>query len=151
MGGAPAACAGAENGVCRMTSATAIVVIGASGCRGANEAMTSSANWSGRDPTTKKDSSARGSQKGVRCCPVEGWTADVGVPYGGGTAGHPPATISGTASRRGSAAGPRRNGCSPSPVESVVAADVQRVEYSDCASGADIVLYTVEGGGTHAS
>jgi polyhydroxybutyrate depolymerase len=73
-------------------------------------------------------------------------TADDGVPYDGGTGAafddYPwdsiAAWIGGWA---------QRNGCGSSPRESVVAADVKRLEYSDCTSGAGVVLYTVEGGG----
>jgi polyhydroxybutyrate depolymerase len=73
-------------------------------------------------------------------------TADGGVPYNGGTgAGTGDYQWDSIAAWIGGWV--QRNGCVPSPVESVVAADVPRVEYSDCASGADVVLYTVEGGG----
>lgn len=41
----------------------------------------------------------------------------------------------------------RRNRCGRNPVESLVAADVARLEYSDCAGGATVVLYTIRGGG----
>jgi polyhydroxybutyrate depolymerase len=41
----------------------------------------------------------------------------------------------------------RRNRCGPNPVESVVAADVTRLEYKNCADDAAVVLYTVHGGG----
>lgn len=41
----------------------------------------------------------------------------------------------------------RRNRCGPDPVDSVVAADVTRREYGNCADHADVVLYTVRGGG----
>lgn len=41
----------------------------------------------------------------------------------------------------------QRNQCGPEPVESTVAADVTRLEYTDCAPGADVVLYTIRGGG----
>jgi polyhydroxybutyrate depolymerase len=41
----------------------------------------------------------------------------------------------------------RRNQCGPNPVESVVATDVTRLEYTNCADGAAVVLYTVKGGG----
>ena len=41
----------------------------------------------------------------------------------------------------------RRNRCRPKPVESAVAADVTRREYVNCADDADVVLYTVRGGG----
>lgn len=41
----------------------------------------------------------------------------------------------------------RRNRCAAGPVESPVAVDVTRREYTDCADDAAVVLYTVEGGG----
>jgi polyhydroxybutyrate depolymerase len=41
----------------------------------------------------------------------------------------------------------RRNRCGANPVESVVALDVTRREYTGCADEAAVVLYTVEGGG----
>lgn len=41
----------------------------------------------------------------------------------------------------------RRNRCRPDPVESAVAADVTRLEYSGCADDAAVVLYTVAEGG----
>ena len=41
----------------------------------------------------------------------------------------------------------RRNRCAPKPVESAVATDVTRREYTNCANDAAVVLYTVEGGG----
>jgi polyhydroxybutyrate depolymerase len=41
----------------------------------------------------------------------------------------------------------RRNRCSPTPVESAAASDVTRLEYTDCADDASVVLYTIEGGG----
>jgi polyhydroxybutyrate depolymerase len=41
----------------------------------------------------------------------------------------------------------RRNQCAAKPVETAVAADVTRREYTHCADGADVVLYTIRGGG----
>jgi len=41
----------------------------------------------------------------------------------------------------------RRNRCGPNPSESVVAPDVTRLQYTDCADDAGVVLYTVKGGG----
>jgi polyhydroxybutyrate depolymerase len=41
----------------------------------------------------------------------------------------------------------RRNGCSPMPVATRIAADVTRTEYVECAGNASAILYTVEGGG----
>lgn len=40
----------------------------------------------------------------------------------------------------------RKNQCRPDPVESVVADDVTRLEYTECADDADVVLYTVRNG-----
>lgn len=41
----------------------------------------------------------------------------------------------------------RRNKCAPAPIESAVAGDVTRRSYTNCADGADVVLYTIAGGG----
>jgi polyhydroxybutyrate depolymerase len=41
----------------------------------------------------------------------------------------------------------RRNRCGANPVESAVAADVTRIEYTRCADDAAVLLYTVQGGG----
>jgi len=41
----------------------------------------------------------------------------------------------------------QRNRCGPNPVESAVAEDVTRLEYTDCADDAGVVLYTIHGGG----
>jgi len=41
----------------------------------------------------------------------------------------------------------RRNRCGAKPVESAVAADVTRLEYTGCADDAAVVLYTIHGGG----
>ena len=41
----------------------------------------------------------------------------------------------------------RRNRCDPQPVESAIAADVTRREYTRCADDASVVLYIVHGGG----
>jgi polyhydroxybutyrate depolymerase len=41
----------------------------------------------------------------------------------------------------------RRNRCAPTPVESAAAADVTRLEYTDCADNASVMLYTIKGGG----
>lgn len=40
-----------------------------------------------------------------------------------------------------------RNHCAPTPVESRVASDVTRLEYTRCADNASAILYTIEGGG----
>jgi polyhydroxybutyrate depolymerase len=41
----------------------------------------------------------------------------------------------------------RRNRCGAKPVESAVAADVTRLEYTGCSDDAAVVLYTIRGGG----
>jgi polyhydroxybutyrate depolymerase len=41
----------------------------------------------------------------------------------------------------------RRNQCGPNPIESAVAADVTRLQYTNCADDADVLLYTVKGEG----
>jgi polyhydroxybutyrate depolymerase len=41
----------------------------------------------------------------------------------------------------------RRNRCGPNPVESAAAADVTRLEYTDCADDASVILYSIKGGG----
>jgi len=41
----------------------------------------------------------------------------------------------------------RRNRCGPNPVESAAAPDVTRLEYTDCADEASVMLYTIKGGG----
>jgi polyhydroxybutyrate depolymerase len=41
----------------------------------------------------------------------------------------------------------RRNRCGPNPIESAVAADVTRLQYTDCADDASVVLYVVKGEG----
>lgn len=41
----------------------------------------------------------------------------------------------------------RRNRCGANPIESAVAADVNRREYTGCADDAHVVLYTIHGGG----
>lgn len=41
----------------------------------------------------------------------------------------------------------RRNGCNPTPHDSAVAPEVQRRAYVGCAGDADVVLYTIRGGG----
>ena len=41
----------------------------------------------------------------------------------------------------------RRNGCGPNPIESAVAPDVTRLQFTDCADNANVMLYTVKGEG----
>ncbi len=72
-------------------------------------------------------------------------TADPVTPYHGGQTWVAPDTFPPVPTWTANWA--RRNRCGPNPVESVVAADVTRLEYTDCADGAAVVLYTVKGGG----
>lgn len=72
-------------------------------------------------------------------------TADRFVPYGGG-----PSVASSfpfPSVRTWVAGWARRNRCEPRPVESRVAPHVSRIAYRSCAENADVVLYTVQGGG----
>lgn len=72
-------------------------------------------------------------------------TDDRMAPYGGGKTWIADERFP---SQRGWAANwARRNGCALRPVDSVVAPDVTRRTYSHCANGADVVLYTILGGG----
>jgi polyhydroxybutyrate depolymerase len=73
-------------------------------------------------------------------------TADPMVPYHGGESPVPRTGLFPDV-RAWTAQWARRNRCGPSPVESVVAADVTRREYTGCAGDAAVVLYTVRGGG----
>jgi len=72
-------------------------------------------------------------------------TADPIVPYNGGTHWASPRPAPSVATWVANWA--RRNRCGPNPIESAVAADVTRLEYTDCAEDAAVVLYTVQGGG----
>lgn len=72
-------------------------------------------------------------------------SADSFAPYSGGESfvfSRPFPDIPGWTAHWG-----RRNGCGPNPVESRVAADVTRREYTHCADNAAVVLYTIRGGG----
>jgi polyhydroxybutyrate depolymerase len=72
-------------------------------------------------------------------------TADPMVPYNGGTSWITPDSFPGVSTWARNWA--RRNRCAPTPTESAVAPDVTRREYSQCADGASVVLYTIRGGG----
>ena len=72
-------------------------------------------------------------------------TADPIVPYGGGKQWIAPLPFPGV--RAWVAGWARRNQCAPIAVDSVVTTDVTRVHYTSCADHADVVLYTIEGGG----
>jgi polyhydroxybutyrate depolymerase len=70
-------------------------------------------------------------------------TADPEVPYRGGTSWV--SRVAFPDVRAWTANWARRNGCAPAAIDSVVATDVTRRSYADCAAA--VVLYTVEGGG----
>jgi polyhydroxybutyrate depolymerase len=72
-------------------------------------------------------------------------TADRFAPYNGGTSWVVPDPLPSVVTWTANWA--RRNRCGPIPVESVVAADVTRRAYTDCADDAAVVLYTIRGGG----
>src|SRR5581483_4452958 len=72
-------------------------------------------------------------------------TADAVAPYAGGKTPVGPDVFPGV--RAFTADWARRNHCDSVAAESAVADDVVRLEYSDCVDGADVVLYTVTGGG----
>jgi polyhydroxybutyrate depolymerase len=72
-------------------------------------------------------------------------TADPEVPYNGGASWVSPRPFPSTP--KWAANWARRNGCGANPVESIVAADVTRRAYTNCADDAAVVLYTVQGGG----
>lgn len=72
-------------------------------------------------------------------------TADSIVPYGGGTSWVGPMTFPDIPTWTENWAG--RNRCKGGSFETAVAKDVTRRDYDGCVNGADVVLYTVEGGG----
>ena len=72
-------------------------------------------------------------------------TADRTVPYHGGKSWVAPVAFPDMPTWAADWA--RRNRCGPPPVESAVASDVTRLEYTHCAGDATVVLYTVHGGG----
>jgi polyhydroxybutyrate depolymerase len=73
-------------------------------------------------------------------------TADPIAPYNGGRSPVPPGDLFPSVPAW-AANWARRNRCGPSPADSVIAPDVTRLEYTNCADHADVVLYTVRGGG----
>jgi len=72
-------------------------------------------------------------------------TADPIVPYNGGKVWIAPEPFPSVPAWAANWA--QRNRCGPSPVESVVARNVTRAEYTNCADDATVVLYAVQGGG----
>ena len=72
-------------------------------------------------------------------------TADPDTPYDGGKAwitSQAFPNIPGFVASWG-----KRNRCAPEPAEATVTDDVSRRSYTGCANGADVVLFTVKGGG----
>jgi len=72
-------------------------------------------------------------------------TADAATPYAGGASWV--GDIAFPDVERWTARWAERNGCAPAPVDAAVAADVRRRAYHGCAGAADVVLFTVLGGG----
>lgn len=72
-------------------------------------------------------------------------TADPVVPYNGGASWISTRPFPSTPGWAANWA--QRNRCDVNPVESKVAADVTRREYTSCADNAAVVLYTIHGGG----
>lgn len=72
-------------------------------------------------------------------------TADPIVPYDGGRSWVSPRSF--PAVRAWTANWARRNRCAANAVESAVAPDVTRAQYTTCADNADVVLYSIDGGG----
>ena len=72
-------------------------------------------------------------------------TADSIVPYEGGSSWIGPTSFPDVPEWAANWA--RRNRCGPEPIESAVAPDVTRREYTKCSDDAAVVLYTIRGGG----
>lgn len=72
-------------------------------------------------------------------------TADPQVPYNGGQTWVAPVRFPNV--RAWTAKWASRNRCAPNPIDSAVAKDVSRRAYTGCADDAEVVLYTVQGGG----
>lgn len=73
-------------------------------------------------------------------------TDDRIVPYAGGAAGGPRSFVF-PAVPDWAAAWAERNGCDATPEELPVVGEVSGVRYTNCADDADVVFYTVKGGG----
>lgn len=74
-------------------------------------------------------------------------TADPIVPYGGGPSPIAPPSVVFPGFAAWTTAWAQRNRCGTDSVESRVTANVTRTAYGGCAESADVVLYTVRGGG----
>jgi len=74
-------------------------------------------------------------------------TADPEVPYKGGSSWVAPGHRGFPNQLTWAANWAQRNRCAPEPIDSAVAPDVTRRAYTHCADEADVVLYTLQGGG----
>lgn len=74
-------------------------------------------------------------------------TADPMVPYRGGRSRDPFNPVIFPDVRDWAANWARRNRCSGDPVETPITTSVGRLSYTNCSENADVILYTVEGGG----
>jgi polyhydroxybutyrate depolymerase len=72
-------------------------------------------------------------------------TADKFAPYRGGSSPVSPDVLPNI--RDWTARVARRNQCTGDPVEAQMGASVRRLAYGNCAEHADVVLYSIEGGG----
>lgn len=72
-------------------------------------------------------------------------TADAFAPYQGGSS--PVLSDSVPNIRDWAARAARRNQCKGDPIDTRVSPSVRRLTYTNCAANADVVLYTIEGGG----
>ncbi len=72
-------------------------------------------------------------------------TTDPIIPYTGGHSPLAPQTFPNVETWASSWA--HRNDCASKPADSAVTADVTRRQYTGCADGATVVLYTIRGGG----
>jgi polyhydroxybutyrate depolymerase len=74
-------------------------------------------------------------------------TADRFVPYQGGPSRDPFNPVQFPDVRDWAGSWARRNRCSGDPIDARITASVRRLAYTNCAENADVILYTVEGGG----
>ena len=72
-------------------------------------------------------------------------TADRFAPYQGGSSPIYPSPFPNI--RDWTARVARRNRCKGDPIDARITASVRRIEYTNCSENADVVLYTIEGGG----
>jgi polyhydroxybutyrate depolymerase len=74
-------------------------------------------------------------------------TADLRAPYRGGRSSAPSDPVMFPDIRDWTAHVARRNQCKGDPSDTRITANVRRLAYTNCAENADVVLYSVEGGG----